>query len=91
MTAATESPTLFTDEPSDWEDPEYDRAQRPTTRREPTRREYACAYCGRRLPHERWVYSAHTASRYCTPGEGCQTPAAYARQERALARSRKEA
>ena len=50
----------------------------------PSRRQYACASCGRTLPHERWVYSRHTAARYCTPGEGCQTPDAYAKQDRFL-------
>lgn len=36
-----------------------------------TKREYRCGQCGRRLKAERWVYSRHTGSRYCWPGEGC--------------------
>lgn len=56
--------------------------------RKPARREYDCGDCGRRLPHERWIYSRHTGARYCTPGEGCNTPAAYARKERDRARAR---
>lgn len=43
------------------------------------RRTYHCGDCGRKLPAERWVYSRHTGARYCTPGEGCQKPTAYAR------------
>jgi hypothetical protein len=60
-------------------------------RRTPQRREYHCADCGRKLPHERWIYSRHTGARYCTPGEGCNTPEAYARRERERAQARKEA
>ena len=39
-----------------------------------TPRKYQCATCGRRLKVGRWVYSKHTGSRYCWPGEGCQKP-----------------
>lgn len=35
---------------------------------------YHCAKCGRRLKHDHWVYSKHTGSRYCWPGQGCQVP-----------------
>ena len=50
-----------------------------------TRREYRCGVCGRRLPHERWIYSRHTGSRYCTAAEGCNTPAGYRRAARKAA------
>jgi len=53
------------------------------------RRVYHCALCGRTLPHERWVYSRHTNSRYCTTGEGCATPAAINKRAAQVAR-RKE-
>lgn len=60
-------------------------AAKPKSSKKPART-YRCAYCSRELKNERWVYSSHTGSRYCTPGEGCQTPAAYRKQERARAR-----
>jgi hypothetical protein len=34
-------------------------------------RTYSCAYCGRRLKDERWIYSTFTRNRYCWPTEGC--------------------
>lgn len=37
-------------------------------------RQYHCTKCGRKLKHEQWVYSKHTSSRYCLPGEGCHKP-----------------
>lgn len=54
-------------------------------------RTYRCADCGRKLTAERWVYSRHTGARYCTPGEGCNTPTAYAMKDRQRAKTRKEA
>lgn len=54
-------------------------------------RTYRCADCGRKLTAERWVYSRHTGARYCTPGDGCNTPTAYAMKDRQRAKARKEA
>jgi len=34
-------------------------------------RTYRCGQCGRKLKQEHWIYSGHTGSRYCYPGEGC--------------------
>lgn len=48
-----------------------------------TTRVYCCGQCGRKLPHEQWVFSSHTGNRYCWPGHGCWTPAARAAQRRA--------
>jgi hypothetical protein len=55
-------------------------------------RRYVCAYCGRELEHEAWIYSRHTGARYCPPTDprGCNTPRAYARAEADRARARKE-
>lgn len=49
---------------------------------EPTTRTYRCNACGRQLPHQRWVYSRHTGSRYCWPGEGCQSTGGRRRRNR---------
>lgn len=61
--------------------------------RSSSRRRYSCAYCGRELEPDLRVYSRRTGSRYCPPSDprGCNTPRAYAKQERARARARKEA
>lgn len=53
----------------------------------PARRKYHCAYCQRELKPDAWIYSRATGARYCPPTDprGCNTPTAYARQERARA------
>ena len=61
-------------------------------KRSSAKRVYCCASCGRELKPDAWIYSRHTGSRYCTPADprGCNTPAAYAKQQRARDRARKE-
>jgi len=34
-----------------------------------TKRTYSCGSCGKTLKNERWIFSRHTGSRYCWPGE----------------------
>ena len=49
----------------------YDRIRgvTPAEKPKPAARTYSCGSCGKTLKAERWIYSRHTGSRYCWPGE----------------------